>query len=62
MMNSPGEEKQKTNDSEIEKRTESDNNNATIKPTNEQGRQWKIHFQWSGYKPEFLELTTTSWL
>ena len=39
MMNSPGEEKQKTNDSEIEKRTESDNNNATIEWTNEQGRQ-----------------------
>ena len=39
MMNSPGEEKQKTKDSEIEKRTESHNNNATIEWTNEQGRQ-----------------------
>ena len=39
MMNSPGEEKQKTNDSEIEKRTECDNNNDTIEQTNEQGRQ-----------------------
>ena len=39
MMNSPGEEKQKTNDSEIEKRTESDNNNVNIERTNEQGTQ-----------------------
>ena len=39
MMNSPGEEKQKTNDSEIKKRKESDNNDATIEQTNEQGRQ-----------------------
>ena len=45
MMNSPGEEKQKTNDSEIEKRKERDNNNATIERTNEQGRQCKINFQ-----------------
>ena len=45
MMNSPGTEKQKTNDSEIGKRKESDNNNATIEQTNEQGRQYKIHFQ-----------------
>ena len=39
MMNSPGEEKQKTNDSEIEKIMESDNNNDTIERTNEQGKQ-----------------------
>ena len=39
MRNSLGEEKQKTNDSEIEKIIESDNNNDTIERTNEQGRK-----------------------